>query len=135
MRETITFRVEGLTALDRQLHSLPVSVAGRALTASVRAGARIVKEAVRDKAPVHTGALRDNLYLANERTGSDAEKTVLVGIRNRKTYYWRFVEFGTRKMAARPFLRPAFDGCEHEAVDAITDKLDQRITTALALYR
>lgn len=25
------------------------------------------------------------------------------------TYYWRFLEFGTAKMAARPFLRPAFD--------------------------
>lgn len=24
-------------------------------------------------------------------------------------YYWRFVEFGTKKMAARPFLRPAAD--------------------------
>ena len=26
------------------------------------------------------------------------------------TYYWRFVEFGTSKMPARPFLRPAFEG-------------------------
>lgn len=24
-------------------------------------------------------------------------------------FYWRFLEFGTRKMAARPFLRPAAD--------------------------
>ncbi len=133
MRETMSFRVDGLIQLDRQLHSLPAHVAGNALAASVRAGARVVRDAVRDKAPVNTGALRANVYVANERTGDDAEKAVLVGVRNRKTYYWRFIEFGTRKMAARPFLRPAFDGCEHEAVSAMTDKLEQRLLLALAV--
>lgn len=133
MRETMSFRVDGLLQLDRQLHSLPTHVAGKALAASVRAGARVVRGAVRDKAPVDTGALRANLYVANKRTGNDAEKTVLVGVRNRKTFYWRLVEFGTRKMAARPFLRPAFDGCEHEAVSAMTDKLEQRLLLALAV--
>lgn len=32
-------------------------------------------------------------------------------------FYWRFVEFGTSKMRARPFLRPAFDNNK----DAIND--------------
>ena len=41
-------------------------------------------------------------------------------------YYWRFVEFGTRKMAARPFLTPAANklpqalaAFEREAIPAI----------------
>ncbi len=41
-------------------------------------------------------------------------------------YYWRFVEFGTKKMTARPFLRPAADrlpaaltAFEREAIPAI----------------
>ena len=41
-------------------------------------------------------------------------------------YYWRFVEFGTKKMTARPFLRPAAEklpealaAFEREAVPAI----------------
>jgi HK97 gp10 family phage protein len=42
-------------------------------------------------------------------------------------WYWRFVEFGTRKMAARPFLRPALESRRREAVEAIKGRLAQRI--------
>lgn len=28
------------------------------------------------------------------------------------TYYWRFLEFGTSKMPAQPFLRPAMDASQ-----------------------
>ena len=31
-------------------------------------------------------------------------------------WYWRFLEFGTVKMAARPFLRPAFEARKMDAV-------------------
>lgn len=34
-------------------------------------------------------------------------KTGLSGFANSDTYYWRFLEFGTTKMGARPFIRPA----------------------------
>jgi hypothetical protein len=37
------------------------------------------------------------------------------------------VEFGTRKMAARPFLRPALESRRREAVDAIKERLTERI--------
>jgi hypothetical protein len=37
------------------------------------------------------------------------------------------VEFGTRKMAARPFLRPALESRRREAVEAIKGRLAQRI--------
>lgn len=35
---------------------------------------------------------------------------------DKDAYYWRFIEFGTAKMPARPFLRPAFDSKKEEAV-------------------
>ena len=42
-------------------------------------------------------------------------------------YYGRFKEFGTSKMAATPFLRPAFESQKENAVKAIGQKLDERI--------
>lgn len=36
-------------------------------------------------------------------------------------------EFGTSKMTARPFLRPAFEARKEDAVKAIGAKLDERI--------
>lgn len=42
------------------------------------------------------------------------------------TYYWRFLEFGTQKVAARPFLRPAMDKGQ-AVVDAFADRLGKRM--------
>lgn len=44
-------------------------------------------------------------------------------------WYWRFLEFGTRKMQARPFLRPALEAKRREAVDAIKERLSLQIET------
>jgi HK97 gp10 family phage protein len=41
----------------------------------------------------------------------------------RDAFYWRFLEFGTVKMAARPFMRPAFDVSSQQALSLITNKL------------
>jgi HK97 gp10 family phage protein len=49
------------------------------------------------------------------------------GLRKRKrrprdrteTYYWRFLEFGTRKMRAQPFLRPAYNQNIETATEAV----------------
>jgi HK97 gp10 family phage protein len=42
-------------------------------------------------------------------------------------YYWWWVEFGTQKMAARPFLRPAFDGTKSQQLEALRKRLRDRI--------
>jgi HK97 gp10 family phage protein len=42
-------------------------------------------------------------------------------------WYAHFVEFGTSKMAARPFMRPAFESRKAGAVEAIKSYLLSRI--------
>lgn len=44
-------------------------------------------------------------------------------------YYWRFLEFGTSKMAAQPFMRPALADNVGPVTDAITSSLNDAITT------
>jgi HK97 gp10 family phage protein len=42
------------------------------------------------------------------RGGADARRYGKAGAKNpHDPFYWRFVEFGTKKMAGRPFLAPA----------------------------
>ena len=41
--------------------------------------------------------------------------------------YWHFVEYGTSKMAAVPFLRPAFNSNQQAAIDAFADKLKSEL--------
>lgn len=42
-------------------------------------------------------------------------------------YYWWFVENGTRKMAARPYLRPAFEAKKEEAVKVFAEVLKKAV--------
>jgi HK97 gp10 family phage protein len=42
-------------------------------------------------------------------------------------YYWWWVEFGTQKMAARPFLRPGFESTKSQQLEALRRRLRARI--------
>jgi len=42
-------------------------------------------------------------------------------------WYWWFVENGTSKMAARPFLRPAFEAKKDEAVNVFAEVLKDAV--------
>ena len=45
--------------------------------------------------------------------------TGLTGFANSDAYYWRFLEFGTSKMSARPFIRPAFESTKSQQIEKL----------------
>ncbi|MOA55697.1 hypothetical protein D3C78_1795330 [compost metagenome] len=46
-------------------------------------------------------------------------------------FYWRFLEYGTSKMAAAPFIRPSWDANLAEIEKATADKLAEGIDNAI----
>lgn len=156
-----TVRIEGLAQLDRALRELPQRLASRGLRASVYAGAKVIRDEARARAPKAAqslgakqpppGTLKRSVIMKHIRELSvGGRQTFYVLVRHGKKYrsqgkrgtlsqdawYWRFLEFGTRKMSARPFLRPALESRRREAVSAIKERLTQRIAIeAKALNR
>lgn len=65
------------------------------------AGIEAVNQA-KNFAAVDTGFMRNNLYWKEGRDERGYVLTIYC-----RASYWRFVEFGTRFMAAQPFVRPA----------------------------
>jgi HK97 gp10 family phage protein len=65
---------------------------------------RFVAEKAQANAPVRTGKLREEITYKLEVQEDVVEGIVGVG---KEAFYARFIEMGTSKMAARPFLRPA----------------------------
>jgi HK97 gp10 family phage protein len=63
---------------------------------------------------------------ANRRKGIVGQKFATGG----NAYYWRFLEFGTQKMKARPFLRPAFDTTQDQVISAVVNGLNRAIKKA-----
>jgi HK97 gp10 family phage protein len=153
--------IKGLKELQAALNQLPREVQKRPLRAAVSAAAKVIQDEAKRRAPIDTGNLRKAVYRTRSRSGSGAgQETFLVAVkkgkaeyantaRNRRlnrvgkkyqtqgeAYYWRFLEFGTAKMAAKPFLRPAFENKKQMAVDVLKQKLGDAITkTAMKLKK
>lgn len=116
--------------------------AQKAIRPAAQAGAQVYYDEVRSRAPVgesvhHTkgkkqtfqpGNLRDSIYQAYADRKSDAGKAVYrISYNKKKAFYGYFVEHGTSKMAARPFLRPSYDARRKDAVKAARAELRNRI--------
>lgn len=143
-------KIEGLKELNEALKKLPENVAKNVLRGATNAGAAEIRKEAKLRAPVYTGTLiaKDHpppgtlkkaiMQRQMRQLSSLVKQVVHVGVRSGKgvkdkagrsldAYYWRFVEFGTSKMAARPFLRPAFEAKKLAAVEAIRKYLAERI--------
>ena len=117
--------IQGLAHLDRALQELAWPAARRALRKGMRKGANVVRDEARAKAPVKTGNLKRKIR-TRERSEQDGNMRFAVEV-PRSAFYGRFLEYGTSKMAAKPFLRPAAEGKTEAAVTAMRDALAEAI--------
>ena len=81
-------------------------------------GALVIAQQAENNCPVDTGYLRSTVFV--QENGDDVE----IGF---EAPYASYVEFGTYKMAAQPFLRPAFDEAELQALSAIVDSVTKKM--------
>ena len=91
----------------------------------MEAAKKFVVPAIRDRAPVRTGKLRDSItaQLAKSRSGKPIVK---VGP-GKGHFYSKFIEFGTSKVSARPFLRPAFRSVRKEVNKFLKSQIGRAI--------
>lgn len=146
-------KILGLEQLKKALNQLPVEIQQKALRSAVSASAKVVVDSAITKAPAgETGNLKKAIYRYRSRSGSGTgRETYLVGVRKGKkayadtarnrrlnrvgkkytvqgeAYYWRFLEFGTVKMQAKPFMRPAFEGSKSRILDVMKERLGKAI--------
>lgn len=84
----------------------------KAVAVEIERSARTIEGEAKQKVAVDTGTLRRSINTKMASGGLSA--TVAAG-----TNYGRFVEFGTRRMGARPFLIPAFEREKPKLIAAI----------------
>jgi HK97 gp10 family phage protein len=108
---TISMTVRGSSELRRNLNRLRGNERRRAQQDGLDAGARIVETHAKVYCPVDTGTLRNSI-MVDEVTPN---KAVIAP----HTDYAEHVEFGTSRMAAQPYMRPALDQHEGEILAAV----------------
>ena len=93
--------------------TIAAEVARPGLVNKCKEKANRILEAAKDNAPVDTGALRDSGHIEEEEVALIAEVSYKIIFdapttdQSKWTSYARFVEEGTSKMDAQPYLRPA----------------------------
>lgn len=151
MADSEHVRIEGLSQLATALKNLPIRIQNNGLRAAVFAGAAVIRDEAKKNAPVKTGTLKRAVIVARDRqrtTGPTQAMIVTVrkGKRYRRVgktgknlsqdaYYAPWVEYGTAKNAANPFLRPAWEAKKKDALDAMKGRLEKAITDAARQVR
>ncbi len=113
--------------LMRTLKEFPVKVQKNVVVGSTRAGANVVRDEMRGRVPKDSGALKKSITTKKRRNKGSTirfsvmpKKVVLPnGSKSKDTrQYAYYLEYGTQKMVARSFIRPALTSVGNKPVTA-----------------
>lgn len=148
--------INGLEGLLKTLKNLPKEIRGKPLQSGMRKAGNVIRDEARSRVVRSTGFLATQIVVrrANARNArrAGAAEYFTVGVKTGKKkkyantrrnkrqrrvgkvyvesgwgYYWRFLEFGTKKMAAKPFLTPAAEARGPEAAQVMIDETRKAI--------
>lgn len=135
---SMTFNVTGFRELKAMLDRLPTvqrqeGALKRAMIEALEPTAMLTVQRV----PKRTGNLARSIVISDKKRGAVKQEGVVRvwlgasyqrGARGRHAH---LVEFGTVKMAARPFLRPSWDQDSRAMLGRLSDALRKQIAAAV----
>lgn len=134
MSYTPRFKFEGLKDLEMALHDLSDELGKKILNNAAMHGAELLRVAVEQeikaKGLVESGFLSGNIL--KKRLKIDDPMVAVYMFGAFEDAYWDyFLEYGTYKMARRPFMLPAIEGSRGKALDKVEAVLRRRIALAV----
>ena len=125
----------GDEALSKKFKSLEKAVQGKMLLPAMREAMKPVLSAARAAAPRDKGMLARKIKLSSVRLRGKGKGIAVrtptraqLGIpKGAKGYYPAHLEYGTRKMAARPYMRPALETNRSRVLDSLRTGLWKRL--------
>lgn len=151
------FKLEEIGKFVKQMNLLEEKVQGRVAWGATKAGANVIRDNARKNAsridnPASPQDIEENIVAQRATKLAKSEKACAyrVGVlggaktpRSKKdaegqsnpggaTFYWRFLEFGTSKMKAQPFLRPAASESVSEVYNTVAKVFWKRMEKELA---
>ena len=100
----------GVDEILNKLQQMGINIS-RLENKALKNAAEPVLQDAKANVPVRTGKLKKGLKITNVKK-KEGVKYILVGVDrgdNSEIFYEKFIEFGTSKMSARPFLQPAYE--------------------------
>jgi len=140
----MTEQIEGLDELAEKLASMGAKVGGRNLSKAARFATTPLVTAARRRVPqsneghrLYTGEWVAPAYTKRKgikkRVKLSRDKTRVwsdVGVTDKAYYSTQFVERGTSKQPAQPWLVPAFDATKDQVLDRMKSRLKKLVEDA-----
>lgn len=116
----MNIKVEGLKDAMRRIDNFMVRLEPTTFAVLQEVAKELVEDA-KGYAPTRTGFLRSNIQIIDE---DRSKKEIIVAS---SAPYSGFVEFGTSKARAQPFMQPAVENAKKVLVDEIEKRLEENI--------
>lgn len=140
---------KGLEDLRVAVEELTADLRKKVVIGALKDAAKPIIKAAQAVVPVRTGLVRKNIasFTSKLQKGQNGVIGVYVTVRKNKgvrvkgtkvrikvlgqdPFYWKFLELGTKKMAARPFLRPAAEANFQQSIEIFSKAIKTRIDKA-----
>jgi len=115
--------MDGLLDRIQELGRKGSTVQNKALKAAAEPVAEDMKSLVR-VSNLNEKHIRDDIQVSNVKT-KDGTKYVRIGPGKNTNWRAKFLEFGTSKMSAKPFMSPSYENKKGEAKQIIKEKLKE----------
>lgn len=132
-----SLRIVGGEKLAAKMKALDHDLRKKIGRNAVRNGGKVVRQEIELSAPPRTdprfGHIADEVKLrvSNELSTSHSWVYLAYVAHPSKVtndaFYWYFLEFGTSKMSARPFVRPSFERSHGAALNEMISTLRRRL--------
>ena len=147
----MTIDVHGLDDLDAALAQLAINTQHKVVEQSLMSAALPMMRAAKQHAArseqahnllnqktgqytlIQPGTLQNSIKRTRLKKRENPTIAIRVGKKNNSApypYYWYFVEHGTSKMQAIPYLRPAFEATWQQVVEKFKTEMQKRIEKA-----
>lgn len=145
-------RMTGMKELKERLKLVSDDIINKGGRSALRSAANVIRKEAKLNAeriddPNTPEKIADNIAVRWDRdtfrkTGNPAFKVGVLGGAKKggkksgagkggDTFYWRFIEFGTESIHAKPFLRPAMDTQQKQAIDKFVDAYKKQLDKVL----
>jgi HK97 gp10 family phage protein len=130
-RGPVSVEIRGVQELVAKLQGLKKTHAKAAIRKGTRRGAKIVASAVKDAAPVVSGALKASIKV---RSLPRSKKSVGTDVKldNSTLFYASYAEFGSKHQKATHFMEEATKSVAQDAletaVQVIAEEIEKRLT-------
>lgn len=125
---SISANIDGKSLL-KALNAFPKNIQKNVMVGATRAAANVVRDRARELVPKRTKNLAKSIVAIQQKVENGQIKFSVTPSRGGKYdgWYAHFVEFGTVKMSANPFMRPAMEQTQDESLNAAKEYIAKRI--------